>query len=69
MNQIKEEGGKSEGKDNALNYDTNIQACLAAFYIGAGGYDFGSVASFLGVPGGDHLSAHFIGIARPCIGL
>ena len=56
---LEKEEAEPEGKDNALNYDTNIRACLAAFYIGTGGYDIGSVASFLGVPGGRSFERTF----------
>ena len=54
VNQVKEEAVKSDQSEfNALNYDTNIRACLASFYLGTGEYDIGSVASCLGVPGGE----------------
>ena len=60
VNEIKEKAVKSERREfHALNYEINICACLAAFYIGTGGYDIGSVASFLGVPGGRSFERTF----------
>ena len=41
------------------SYSINTKAILASYYIGCGGYDIGSVANFLGVPGGLNWERRF----------
>ena len=37
----------------------NVKAVLASYYIGSSGLDVGSVANFLGVPGGKHWEREY----------
>ena len=40
------------GRKDAMQYDLNIRAMLAAYYCGTGGFNVGLFANFFGFPGG-----------------
>ena len=42
----------SGNQSYTLDYEVNIWAMIAAFYIGTGGFDIGEVVGMVGLPGG-----------------
>ena len=42
-----------------LEYELNIRAMMAAFYIGTGGYDIGELVGMFGLPGGKGWERQF----------